>query len=101
MNIIFFHLPFVEVHESSNPKKLNWIMKDGVLSPDYEIPTFRTIHLSLDIKKEGKIPRYTDKIHSISIRPQQAGRGTKEGVTNESLEIQGESERPIYYANFS
>lgn len=92
-----FPLAFCEVHESSHPKKLNWIMKDNVLSPDYEIPTFRTIHLSLDIKKEGKIPRYADKIHSISIRPQQAGRATKEGVTYESLEIQGESEADIVH----
>jgi DNA polymerase, archaea type len=90
-----FPLAFCEVYEShSHSKKLKWIMKDSVLSPDYKLPAFRTIHISLDIRKEGKIPRYGDRIHSISITPQQVGK-EQEITDDESLEIHSESEADI------
>ncbi|HZD83104.1 MAG TPA: hypothetical protein VE076_09520, partial [Nitrososphaeraceae archaeon] len=51
-----FPLAFCEVYEShGHLRKLKWIMKDSVLSPDYKLPAFRTIHIRLDIRKEGKI----------------------------------------------
>jgi DNA polymerase, archaea type len=98
-----FPLAFCEVYEShGHSKKLKWIMKDSVLSPDYKMPTFRTIHISLDIRKEGKMPRYSDRIHSISITPQQVGREGKEeeeeeeeATDDESFEIQSESEADL------
>jgi DNA polymerase-2 len=97
-----FPLAFCEVYESlSHSKKLKWIMKDSVLSPDYKMPTFRTIHISLDIRKEGKIPRYSDRINSILITPQQVGREGKdkekeeETTDNGSFEIRSESEADI------
>lgn len=95
-----FPLAFCEVYESHrHSKKLKWIMKDSALSPDYEMPTFRAIHISLDIRKEGKIPRYGDRIRSISITPQQVEREGKEeeekATDDESFEIQSESEADI------
>jgi DNA polymerase elongation subunit (family B) len=96
-----FPLAFCEVYENhGHLRKLKWIMKDSVLSPDYKLPAFRTIHIRLDIRKEGKIPKYSDRIHSISITPQQVEREGKqeeeEATTDdEPFEIQGESEANI------
>jgi DNA polymerase, archaea type len=47
---------------------LRWLNKDSVWSADYKIPDFKTISLTLNLSKEAKIPRYTDKIDSIYIR---------------------------------
>src|SRR5919198_2944637 len=73
----------------SDSKKLSWNNKednDDVWSVDYQIPDFKTIHLNLNIKKEEgiKIPRYTDKIQSISIKQ-----------NNSEIEIRSESEADI------
>ena len=32
------------------------------------MPDFKTVHLKLNLKKEGKIPKHTDKIESILIK---------------------------------
>src|SRR5919197_686170 len=64
-----FPLAFCEVHNDCS--KLTWHNKDSVWSPDYKIPDFKTIHLTVNLKKEGKIPRYTDRIDSISIKHEQ------------------------------
>jgi DNA polymerase I len=68
--------------------KLRWLNKDSVWSADYKIPDFKTISLTLNLRKEAKIPRYTDKIDSISIRQI----GEEEQKEEELCEIQSESE---------
>jgi DNA polymerase, archaea type len=73
-----------------NPlSKLRWLNKDSIWSANYKIPDFKTISLTLNLRKEAKIPRYTDKIDSISIR--QIGE-EEEQKEEEELEIQSESE---------
>jgi len=32
------------------------------------MPDFKTVHLKLNLKKEGKIPKHTDKIESILMK---------------------------------
>ncbi len=32
------------------------------------MPDFKTVHLKLNLKKEGKIPKHADKIESILIK---------------------------------
>jgi len=53
----------------SNGSSLRWYINDSVLSTEYNVPRFKTIHLKINLKKEGKgsIPKYTDKISSIEI----------------------------------
>ena len=62
-----FPLAFCEVHDNNHPQ-LRWDNKDDVWASDYKIPGFKIIHLDLNLKKKGKkIPKYTDKIDTISI----------------------------------
>src|SRR5919197_1216561 len=64
-----FPLAFCEIHShGQKPKKLTWINKDDVWSTDYRIPDLKAIHIIVNSKNQGKIPRYTDKIHSITIK---------------------------------
>jgi DNA polymerase-2 len=78
-----FPLAFCKVYSSSNVhSQLRWTNKDNVYSVDYKMPDFRTIHLKMNLKIERKIPRYTDRINSISIITQGC----------ETFEIQNESE---------
>jgi DNA polymerase I len=88
-----FPLAFCEVYNSSNTSrdnttcsKLSWNIKEeeDVWSIDYLIPHFKIIHLDIELKKEGKIPKYTDRIDSISI---------KQNDGNEDIEIRNESEQ--------
>ncbi|MGB6528137.1 MAG: DNA polymerase domain-containing protein [Candidatus Nitrosopolaris sp.] len=53
----------------SNGSSLKWHINDSVLSTYYNVPHFKTIHLKINTKKEGKrgIPKYTDEISSIVI----------------------------------
>ena len=69
---IIFPLAFCEVTVTSdNNNRLRWSCKDdSVWSLDYQLPKFKTIHLSVKPRKqEGKmLPKFTDRIDSISIR---------------------------------
>lgn len=84
-----FPLANCRVHSSHS--KLRWINKeDNVWSVDYKIPNFKTIHITINPRKEGKIPKYTDKISSISISI-----STTQSKDHYSFEIQSESEADI------
>ena len=41
---------------------MDLVNEDEGWSTDYKVPDLKTIHMTVNIKKEGKIPRYTDKI---------------------------------------
>jgi DNA polymerase I len=77
-----FPLAFCRV--VSNGSSLEWHLNDSVWSTNYKIPAFKTIHLKINTKKGGSIPKYTDKIKSIVI--------TIAGRDSETIEIQNESE---------
>jgi hypothetical protein len=65
-----FPLAFCEVTTSGGDGGgLRWSCKDDdVWSLDYTLPEFKTIQLSIKPrKKEGKLPKLTEKIDSISI----------------------------------
>ncbi|MFY9870175.1 MAG: DNA polymerase domain-containing protein [Candidatus Nitrosopolaris sp.] len=76
-----FPLAFCKV--VSNGLGLGWHLNDSVWSTNYKVPHFKSIHLKINTKKEGSIPKYTDKIRSIVI--------TVAG-DSETIEIQSESE---------
>ncbi len=69
-----FPLAFCQVTVSSDvngSSRLTWSRKDhdDVWSVDYTLPKFKSIHLSIRPRKQkGKLPKFTDKIDSISIR---------------------------------
>lgn len=69
---------------------LTWSCKDydDVWSLDYTLPKFKTIQLSIRPRKqEGKLPKFTDKIDSISIRNE-----------NEIIEIDGTDDVQILFS---
>jgi len=68
--------------DSKDPINLRGL--DDVCSTDYKLPIFKSIHLTINLKKEGKIPKPIDRINSISVQLP-----TNE---NENVEIQKESE---------
>ncbi|HEY7080012.1 MAG TPA: 3'-5' exonuclease, partial [Nitrososphaeraceae archaeon] len=60
------------------------IRDDNIWSTDYEIPNFKTVNIEVNLQKESKIPRYSDRINSISIKH-----------ASESFEIECESEADV------
>jgi DNA polymerase elongation subunit (family B) len=66
-----FPLAFCEVVDNNHCSKLRWLNRDSIWSANYKIPDFKTIHLTVNLRKEGKIERYTDKIDSITIKQHQ------------------------------
>ena len=76
-----FPLAFCKV--VSNGSSPGWHLNDSVWSTNYKVPHFKSIHLKINTKKEGSVPKYTDKIRSIVI--------TVTG-DSETIEIQSESE---------
>lgn len=62
---------------------------DGVESIDYYVPTFKIIHLKIYFQK-GKIPRFSDKLKSITIVVLNSKKEEKE-----KIDIQNESEKEI------
>jgi DNA polymerase I len=91
-----FPLAFCEVTTSGGNGGLRWSCKDDdVWSIDYMLPEFKTIHLSIKPRKQdGKLPKFTDKIDSISIR-----NGNEEGEGEEKIiEIDGTDEAQILFS---
>lgn len=88
-----FPLAFCQVTVSGDvddSSRLTWSCKnyDDVWSLDYTLPKFKTIHLSIRPRKqEGKLPKFTDKIDSISIRNE-----------NEIIEIDGTDDVQILFS---
>jgi DNA polymerase elongation subunit (family B) len=82
-----FPLAFCKVSSNGviNYSKLSWVNKDDVWSTDYQLPEFKIMSIKVTIKKEQKLPRYSDKILSISVK--------KQG--HMPFEIQNESEYDI------
>lgn len=66
---------------NSAGKAESFKVQDNVYAPDYQVPIFKGIHLRINLKMEGKIPKPTDRIKSVSIQTQ-----------NDIFQIQKESE---------
>ena len=50
-----FPLAFCEVVDNNNHcSKLRWLNRDSIWSANYKIPDFKTIHLTVNLRKEGK-----------------------------------------------
>ena len=79
-----------DIDDNSGSSRLTWSCKDydDVWSIDYRLPKFKTIHLSIRSRKqESKLPKFTDKIDSISIRNE-----------NEIIEIDGTDDAHLLFS---
>jgi DNA polymerase elongation subunit (family B) len=61
-----FPLSRCEVKQSG--QQLQWNLDDDVWAYDYAIPNLREVEVDVDIRKEGKIARFTDRIRAITIK---------------------------------
>ena len=59
--------PLAHVIVVDSGKSLCYDILDSVESVDYAVPPFRSMWLNVDIKKEGVLQRFTDKIDSVSL----------------------------------
>jgi DNA polymerase-2 len=60
-----FPLALCEVEQSGD--RLKWELEDDVWDYDYVLPELRKVELDVDIAKERKLPRFTDRIESIKL----------------------------------
>lgn len=59
--------PLAHVIVVDSGKNLCYDILDSVESIDYTVPPFRSMWLNVNIKKEGVLQRFTDKIDSVSL----------------------------------
>jgi DNA polymerase elongation subunit (family B) len=60
-----FPLAFCEVEQSGD--RLKWELRDDVWAYDYPLPPLRKVTLEVEVAKQGKLPRPTDRIESITL----------------------------------
>ena len=60
-----FPLAFCQVEQSG--ARLRWELKDDEWAYDYALPNLRKVKLEVDISKQGKLPRLTDRLKEISL----------------------------------
>jgi DNA polymerase, archaea type len=60
-----FPLACVEIENSEN--ELRYKLLDSVESTNYSVPPLRTLKLSVDIVKKGKIPNFDDPIDKLTV----------------------------------
>ncbi len=78
-----FPLAYCKV-TTSTKSGLKWEVDDNVWHTDYRLPEFKSIHIDIRLRKEGKLPRFSDRIESIIVKRY-----------NELVEIRSESESTI------
>ncbi|MFI5404592.1 MAG: DNA polymerase domain-containing protein [Candidatus Gagatemarchaeaceae archaeon] len=71
-----FPLACCEVTQTGDT--LEWDPKDDVWAYDYTVPNLRKVKVDVEIEKEGKLARFTDRIAAISLQSD-AGRITIDG----------------------
>ncbi|HEV2226376.1 MAG TPA: DNA polymerase domain-containing protein [Nitrososphaerales archaeon] len=60
-----FPLAYCEVERDKD--RLRWKLKDDVWEYEYEIPKLRKTKLDVQIDQKGRLPRFTDRITSITL----------------------------------
>lgn len=68
--------------------KLEWVLDDNVRFTNYHLPEFKVIGVDVTTKQEGRLPSFTDKIDTISIKLENE---------NETIEIREKSEEDALY----
>jgi len=73
--------PLAKCKVTESKGSLKWQVDDDLQATDYEVPDFKIIHLDAKHRQEARLPRFTDKLDSISIK-----------FANQDIEIRNESE---------
>jgi DNA polymerase, archaea type len=73
-----FPLAFCEVEQKRDG--LRWKLEDDVWDYDYALPPLREVKLDIGVAKEGGLPRFTDRLESITLN------------NGEEIEIEGHDE---------
>lgn len=61
--------------------KLLWQIQNDLKETDYDLPDFTIAHLDVSLQQQGRLPKFTDKIHAITLK-----------VDSETITIQRQSE---------
>ncbi|AIF82091.1 DNA polymerase elongation subunit (family B) [Candidatus Nitrososphaera evergladensis SR1] len=77
-----FPLAYCEVNPSS--PVLKWDVLDDVWSTDYTVPDLKILNLDVSLRKEAKLPRFSDKVASITL----AGKDGKKIMVEAKSEIE-------------
>jgi DNA polymerase, archaea type len=72
-----FPLAFCDVTEGS---QLKWDLLDSVWSTDYKLPELKIMYVGVGLEKQGRLPRFTDKIENVTVK------------LDEKCRLEGESE---------
>jgi DNA polymerase, archaea type len=68
--------------------KLEWLLNDNVRFTNYQLPEFKVISVDVTTKQEGRLPSFTDKIDTITIKLENE---------NETIDIREQSEEDVLY----
>jgi DNA polymerase I len=60
-----FPLAYCEVEQKGD--RLKWELKDDVWAYDYTLPNLRKVKLEVEVAKQGKLPRFTDRLQGITL----------------------------------
>jgi DNA polymerase elongation subunit (family B) len=61
-----FPLAHCKVNETG--EGLDWELMDDVWAYDYDIPNLRKVELDVEVAKQGRLARFTDRIRSIKLK---------------------------------
>lgn len=77
-----FPLAFCSV-TANGAGRLQWTPRDDVWDTEYAVPDFRALQIDVRLKKQGALPRFTDRLAAVRIKGKQ------------EHEISGDSEQEI------
>ena len=60
--------PLARCEVVQNGERLEWDLRDDVWAYDYAVPNLRKVKIDVDVVKEGKIARLTDRIEAITLQ---------------------------------
>ena len=74
--------PLAKCNVTQSNGKLTWQVTDDLKDTDYELPEFTIANLGVSLRQESRLPRFTDKIDTITLK-----------LDNEVITIQQQSEQ--------
>ncbi|HYC11069.1 MAG TPA: LAGLIDADG family homing endonuclease, partial [Nitrososphaerales archaeon] len=77
-----FPLAFCDVTKVGD--RLEWDLLDDVMAYDYALPPLTCLKVDVSVAKEGKVPRFTDKIREITL---------ESGGTTMAVDGEGEADK--------
>lgn len=60
--------PLAKCKVSQDRGTLTWQVNDDLKNTDYDLPDFTIANLDVSLRQEGRLPRFTDKLASITLK---------------------------------